>query len=557
MTDHVIGRPESVDTAIGSAFRLGDSDGLVLTSEGYLKSSAKNASALLIQGGAHTVRIAGHVEAVNGDGLQSSATIALTVDAGGLITGLFGSSYIGNDRVRTITNHGTIASTGANPAMAFGGDSSNHIVNHGIIDAPNFNIALKFLDHSDSVVENYNVIDGDIYVTGGDTVARIVNRGEIKGRILLDKGNDIYDGAGGTITGITDLGQGSNIGHGGGGSESFFYLSTAAAPGVNDIDGGAGIDQLTIRQSGLVTVDLSRWDQQITGDGGPKLTIRHIEQLALGWADPTARAKFIGNDQANTLSGAMKDDTLDGAAGADVMSGGEGDDTYYVDNADDRIIEYTDQGYDVVYTNLKTTTGFENVEKVFYTGPADPGAPPPTRPSPTPDGTPPVSRSPVKGYVVVSVTDPAGGTAHAGSSDTILIGTKGKDQLYGGSGNDRLYGKASNDFLVGGDGKDTFVFDTRCSTKKKNIDAIKGFNVADDTIELSKATFSKLGAKGFLKKGEFYVGDAPHDRSVHVIYDKKKGVLWYDRDGTGGADAVQIGKIDKKLALSHADFLII
>ncbi len=80
----------------------------------------------------------------------------------------------------------------------------------------------------------------------------------------------------------------------------------------------------------------------------------------------------------------------------------------------------------------------------------------------------------------------------------------------------------------------------------------------DDTIWLENAVFTKLGKKaGVLKKGNFFKGAAAKDKDDYIVFDPKKGALYYDLDGSGGGKAVQIATLNKKLPLTHKDFLII
>jgi len=141
-----------------------------------------------------------------------------------------------------------------------------------------------------------------------------------------------------------------------------------------------------------------------------------------------------------------------------------------------------------------------------------------------------------------------------GSADT-LRGLDGNDTLIGGDGEDKLYGGLGNDRLTGGTGKDAFVFDTRPS--KANADTITDYNVKDDTIHLARAVFAKAGPKGTLKKDAFWIGAKAHDASDRIIYDKAKGAIYYDPDGTGRAAPIQIATVSKKLAFTEKEFLIV
>ncbi len=143
----------------------------------------------------------------------------------------------------------------------------------------------------------------------------------------------------------------------------------------------------------------------------------------------------------------------------------------------------------------------------------------------------------------------------------ILRGGKGKDVLTGTAGNDRFYGGLGNDTLIGKTGQDVFVFNTKPG--KKNVDTIKDFSVKYDTIWLDNAIFKKLGKKGSeanpakLNKKFLKIGTEAKDKNDYLIYNKKKGLLYYDQDGSGAKAAVVIAKLSKNLKLTAADFFIV
>ncbi|WP_112662089.1 cadherin domain-containing protein [Microvirga flavescens] len=169
--------------------------------------------------------------------------------------------------------------------------------------------------------------------------------------------------------------------------------------------------------------------------------------------------------------------------------------------------------------------------------------------------------------VRIKVTDRAGAsheavlTVHLIDGLDILRGGKGKDVLIGTAGEDRIYGGLGNDTLTGKAGKDVFVFNTK-PNKKTNLDKITDFDVKDDTIWLDNAVFKKLGKgtetkPGKLNKKFFTIGDKAKDENDYLIYDKKKGILYYDQDGSGEKAAVEIAKLPKNLKLTASDFLIV
>ena len=74
--------------------------------------------------------------------------------------------------------------------------------------------------------------------------------------------------------------------------------------------------------------------------------------------------------------------------------------------------------------------------------------------------------------------------------------------------------------------------------------------------------FEKLG-KGTPEKPQtldkkfFTIGTKAKDKNDYVIYDNKKGVIFYDADGSGKGKAVEIIKLGTKLALKSTDFFVI
>ena len=152
-----------------------------------------------------------------------------------------------------------------------------------------------------------------------------------------------------------------------------------------------------------------------------------------------------------------------------------------------------------------------------------------------------------------------------GSGNDTLMGGKGADAIWGGTGKDVLKGESGNDTLRsgkgadamwGGIGKDAFVFDAGPTSGK---DAIHDFRVADDTIKLDNAFFTKVGGNGWLKGAAFHANTSgkAHDANDRVIYDKSSGALYYDADGTGAKAGVCFARIDQDLKLTAHDFFVL
>jgi hypothetical protein len=53
------------------------------------------------------------------------------------------------------------------------------------------------------------------------------------------------------------------------------------------------------------------------------------------------------------------------------------------------------------------------------------------------------------------------------------------------------------------------------------------------------------------------VGSKAKDSNDYLVYDKAKGVLLYDADGSGRGKAVEIATLPKKLSLTYKDLFVI
>lgn len=153
----------------------------------------------------------------------------------------------------------------------------------------------------------------------------------------------------------------------------------------------------------------------------------------------------------------------------------------------------------------------------------------------------------------------------AGRGNDTISGEDGNDRLYGNSGNDnlsgganddRLYGASGTDVLRGGSGRDAFVFHTALDGTT-NVDRIRDFSVANDTVWLENTVFTNAGSTGRLKSAAFWTGDAAHDASDRIIYDRDDGILYYDSDGTGAVEQVAFAKLATGLRMTNADFQIV
>jgi Ca2+-binding RTX toxin-like protein len=241
---------------------------------------------------------------------------------------------------------------------------------------------------------------------------------------------------------------------------------------------------------------------------------------------------YTGNDILNgnagddTIDGGNGRDTLNGGAGKDTLIGGLGNDTYVVDNSADKVVEGSNAGTDLVQSSATYTLG-ANVENLTLTG------------TEGIDGT---------GNKLANVI-----TGNAGANT--LKGFAGNDVLHGAAGNDTLAGGAGNDTLYGGKGLDEFLFSAPLNAST-NVDKIKDFSVAQDTIALDQSVFTHV-ALGTLAASAFYTGAAAHDTDDRIIYDSATGNIYYDPDGTGSQAEILFAHVTAGTALTNADFLVV
>jgi Ca2+-binding RTX toxin-like protein len=298
---------------------------------------------------------------------------------------------------------------------------------------------------------------------------------------------------------VLDGGSGSDLMFGGAGNDTYYVDSDGDR--IVEME-GAGLDHV------VTAVSQNLWDEV------ENLTASGIAGIALNGNNLSNT--ITGNAGWNALNGKAGNGVLDDGAGADLMTGGAGNDTFVVDDGGDRVLEDKGGGRDSVRTGISfTLASGSEVEELIATG--------------------------------------AAGTALKGNA---LANT-----IIGNSGGNRLWGGGGHDVLKGNVGRDVFVFDVKAN--KSNFDRIADFNVKDDTIWLDNKVFTKLGRKGTetdpakLSKDVFVVGSKAKDKNDYIVYDNKKGILYYDADGSGRGKVAEIAALSKKLAMTYKDFFVI
>ena len=273
--------------------------------------------------------------------------------------------------------------------------------------------------------------------------------------------------------------------------------------GNDTLIGGAGNDTYITDGGDRITEAVDGGIDQVQSSATHTLGA-NIENLTL---TGTAAINGTGNGLNNILRGNAASNVLNGSTGNDTLIGGAGNDTYVTDGGD-RITEGVDAGTDLVQSSVSYSLG-ANLENLTLTGAAA-----------------------------------INGTGN--SLNNVIRGNAAANTLNGGYGNDTM---------IGGAVTDTFVFNSALGSG--NVDRIRDFNVADDTIRLDDAVFVGL-ARGTLSASAFAanVTGRATDALDRIIYETDTGRLYFDADGSGAGARVHFATLSASLALTSADFFV-
>jgi len=290
--------------------------------------------------------------------------------------------------------------------------------------------------------------------------------------------------------------------------------------GADNLFGGNGNDDLFGGADGD-TLDGGNDLDALNGGDGADIAYGRTGNDAL-WGD-AGDDLLYGGDGDDSAWGGADVDQVDGGNGNDTLSGGDGADTLYGRQNDDTL--NGDAGNDALYGGDGTDTLNGGLNDDLLDG---------------------------GNGVDVLNGDEGADTLYGRQGVDFLSGGADNDSLYGGDGGDTLDGGAGADLLDGGNDGDTFVFTTALGVG--NVDTIVGFNVAEDTIQLSSTIFTGIGI-GMLGSNTFAIGTAAGDADDRIIYDSVTGALYFDADGNGAGAAIQFATLAPGLALTASDFI--
>lgn len=260
-----------------------------------------------------------------GQDSRSLGVVAVRVTNDGLIE----ASALNGYEARAVTaseveNSGIIRAHAEQSGYAIGIDSAWRIVNSGLIDA-----AIAIASWEGGTLTNSGQILGQIY-----NITTVDNTGYIDGDIVFFEGpyweprENVYDGRGGKLDGVLDMGAGVNkawLGDDGGtilvGATGTSTIIGGAGDDFVDslggtvaFDGGDGVDIFSVASAAKgVTFDLS-------ASNGGLVAVEGV--VGSAFADD-----LRGTSEENCFWGQGGDDQLHGGGGNDLLDGGTGYDT--------------------------------------------------------------------------------------------------------------------------------------------------------------------------------------------------------------------------------------
>jgi len=564
---------------LAHGYDIPDGDAVTVSAGVTVAAGGAGAAGLHAAGAGHvTLGASARVVSSLSDAISFGGSGTATLNAGSLaVAARYGIYFMAGDNA--LQNLGSVVADSAirtdGPSLIFNEGSmvgrNGHGVwiagsgvslnNSGVIQGSHAGIFVSAMTGFVSVANSGTIVGGDqgaFEVADGTAAAMLTNHGRLLGNATFGNGDDVYDGRGGSVTGVISLSGGSDRAYGGGGFETFL-----GGAGDDTIDGGGGND-VAVYSGSRVDYDISTVgavttivDKRAGQDGSD--TLKNVRFAKFNGDNSTvvlinsapdsvklSTSVVAETAQMNTVVASLSAHDADGAALTYTLVDPTG--TFRLDGTSLVLVKPLDyeaglRHFDFTVTahdpyGLAATQSLSlAVTNVVETNPL------------TLIGTAGVD----------SLTGEAG--------NDVIQGLAGDDILQGEAGDDRLDGGAGKDMLTGGAGKDVFVFTTKFD-KKSNFDTITDFSVADDSIWLDNALFkSNKALYTAIKKGteakplkmasKFFSLDKAKDKDDFVIYDRKKGVLYYDSDGSGSHKAIEIATLKKGLKMTYKDFFFV
>lgn len=307
---------------------------------------------------------------------------------------------------------------------------------------------------------------------------------------------------------------------------------------------------------------------------------------------------LYGGAGSDSMYGGEGDDQLSGGEGGDRMEGGNGNDTYFVDDNEDVVVEFSAGGVDRVVSYLANYRMAANIELLDLAEGAG-------------NGTGNELNNVMRGNSTNNLLQGMGGNDQIGGQggDDIINGGFGDDFLDGGagsdtisfktttpggatidlantttrqntgfgndlirnfeniegtfsndvllgdgadnaisalSGDDFIRGRGGNDNITAGTGADTIAFEAAGAAN--GVDRIRAFETGVDKLQFSSADYSSSATLTY--------GTAAVGAGAQFVFDDVLDQLYYDADGAGGAAAILIANL-YQTTLASGDIVIV
>lgn len=423
-------------------------------------------------------------------------------------------------------------------------------------------VTLNASDRADVI--NISGVPGDVTVSGLGAEIKIIGAEVDRDPLVINglAGDDTIDAsnlAAGAMQLLIDGGEGDNTLIGGGENDTFIggkgndfaigeggddraFLGAGKdaflwnpGDGNDTIDGGSGYDTMIFNGSGgNEIIDMLASGERFSflrNIGNIVMDTNNLEQVdfqALGGTDTININDLTGTD--------IKKISLD-LGGPDADGGdGEADMVNVIGSAENDVIQIRGAANDIVVAGLSAKVAIADADAALDSLLVSGG-----------DGNDRISAAGLKPNAIQLIID--GGAGNDG-----LTGSKGDDSLIGGIGDDTLLGGRGADSLTGGEGQDSFRFDDL----HEGGDTITDFVVDDDRILIRAEGFGGgLVAGSAISADQFTLGMAANSAANRFIYNNSSGELFFDRDGSGGADQTLIATLSGAPALSNTDLVVI
>lgn len=280
-------------------------------------------------------------------------------------------------------------------------------------------------DNNDRIIEQpnqgYDQVISSISYSLSDTIEQVV----LTGKNNSNATGNAFDNSliGNQGANLLSANEGDDSLYGEAGNDTL-----QGSVGDDTLDGGQGVDSL-IGGSGNDSYIIDNVADSIS----PELNDTGVDSIysSVGWIlannfehlilTGTAAIDANGNELNNRLIGNDANNVLDGKSGADTLIGWAGNDSYIIDDSNDKVLEYPNNGTDTVRSSVNYVLG-NHLEQVILQGTAN-----------------------LK--------------AVGNSLNNSLLGNNGTNLLIANAGDDSLDGGAGIDTLIGGTGNDVYWLD--------------------------------------------------------------------------------------------------